>query len=390
MAKRVIGSFTPEQCQMLWQDYQERRQLPAQLQKQFPDRPAVDDPGQHRIFVYNASGEEVPPYACMQIDGTYEGPDDLTYIRVIKPDTLCGEYMFNGPHEIDADGYGWGYRFGLVIMQGNASSYNACNRYAPVVGQWYVTDSPGPFLVYGPHTAGDNCVVGRIVGESCRAKWIKFAYDPEGSGSVTADAWYDGANPNNCEITVAYPLGEPCVPCNVIAFWDPNTGNYQAIATENAMLGLPSTMDVITAVAMAGCGLAYISQGIKAVPCGGDPVVGSSTPALTYVPVLTSAAIATESHSCSSTCTFIFDGVNDPAGEWRVYRSYCDAGCECPPAPASPPSGGLEAPLEDRIYEAACVSASPTSGSLVFNQCFIGICDYGGCGLLEIPIEYCE
>lgn len=58
-----IGVFTPEQARLLWRDYQQRmRSGSARL-------PIYQDTSPHRVFVKNDSGEQIPPFGCMEIMG---------------------------------------------------------------------------------------------------------------------------------------------------------------------------------------------------------------------------------------------------------------------------------------------------------------------------------
>lgn len=274
MADREIGSFTREQARLLWLDYQERKQLQPHIQHNFPVRREIDEPSQHRMFVKNNSGEEIPAFACMQVDGL-QMVGDTGYVKVIKPDASCGEFVFNSQFPIPIGGYGWAYSFGQVRMRGTFSTpFSACDRYQPTSGQWTISKGPGPFVVYGADTAFSGVLRGRIVGESCKAKWIKFYYDPADppdAENVPIDAFYDGPDPTDCgDVSVAYPLGEPCAAGDVLAFYDPNTDTYQATATPAAMLGEAEEQTFLAAISPLEpyaeeeeCGFSYVQTTAK-------------------------------------------------------------------------------------------------------------------------------
>lgn len=275
MADIEIGTFTPEQTRELWQWYQRSKQLSPQLQQNFPQRRQIDEPSPHRIFVKNESGEEIPAYGCMQITGAVTEAGRV-FLKVTKPNTICGECIFNSQFKIAVGAYGWGYAFGIVRMLGSAGAYSSCERYGATAGSWSISQNDGGFLVYGDDGEKPGVVIGRIVGDHCKARWIKFTYEVGGGSNSTptvTDYW-DGQNPATCgTVNVEYPLGEPCTDSTVVAFYNPNTGTYQAIATPNAMQGVPVTKVVIIddGFGFEGCTLNYKKQSTKVITCDVDP-----------------------------------------------------------------------------------------------------------------------
>jgi len=159
-----IAAFTPEQARLLWQDYQERKQLKAQLQQNFPQRRIIDEPSPHRVFVRNDSGETIPAYGCMQVTGT-DVVAGRTVVTVNKPFEDDGEYLINSQFEIPAigeesEGVGWAYRFGVVIFLGSPPA--GPTQYRPIVNSWEIEEGDGPFVIYGEHNAATNALIGRI------------------------------------------------------------------------------------------------------------------------------------------------------------------------------------------------------------------------------------
>lgn len=380
MAEQRIGTFTPEQTRELWQFYQEYKQLQPRLQENFPNRRPIDEPSPHRMFVVNKSGEEIPAWACMEVFGT-EQRGNITAIKVRKPTTICGEYLFNSQFPIPTDEGGWGYRFGLVFMLGSASSYAACKRYKPSENSWSVAEGPGPFLVYGQHYQLDGVVIGRIVGDHCKARWIKFNYTVGGSNStVTPTDYWDGQDPSECgTVNVDYPLGEPCVNATVVAVYDPEDNVYHAIATESAMYGPGSDVSVVTGATFdtANCGtLNIVKRPMKAL-CLGNPSSSTSAPIFTLIEVLTSCGLVEEDTTCSGSCVWEFGPTDaEPTGEWYLYSSDCSSDCGCGDPPTTPPEGGIgEGPPYPR-QTIACARNSPTTTGLAFNKAGILVCGY--------------
>lgn len=223
----------------------------------------------------------------MQITGTAP-VGGQTALTVIKPDTLCSAYLFNGEYPIPPGDPGWGYRYTTVKMLGTASStFTKCKRFAPVLGTWGVAQAPGPFEVYGKDHQFDGVVIGKVLGENCKARRIKFSYDPETPSLIAVDAYYDGVDPTPCGVSVEFPLGEPCKQADVIAFYDPNTDTYQAQDTQASMLGEPEDTDIATNVVASGCSITKTVQSMKAFPC-------DSTPTITVMNIGTSIDVITD------------------------------------------------------------------------------------------------
>lgn len=291
MAQREIGSFSEEQTRIIWQVVQ--KALASAGINNTRKVKIADEPSPHRVFFRNDSGEKIPPFGCMEVTGTDEELE-RTFVKVIKPSTICGEYLFNSQFAVEADGFGWGYAFGLVRMRGTASAYEACKRYAPSASSWDVAEGPGPFLVYGADTAVEGALRGRIIGDHCKARWIKFDYQAGGGNTtVTPTAFYDGPDPSECgDVTVAYPLGEPLCDTPLLAFYDPNTDEYQAVSTPSALLGEPVTQTLVNSVDGDECGISYTATDYLTFPASCDP-----EPAIIPVPFGTDVTVMVSASS---------------------------------------------------------------------------------------------
>ncbi len=160
-----IGTFTPDQARLLWQDYLQRKKPATKYVPQ--------DVGQHRVFVKNTESEVIPPYACLEITGTEE-VGGRTAITVRKPTTTTGEYLFNSQYSIPVAveaaeevaavaGVGWAYRYGVVVMQGDGSTEDG--QYQPVIDSWEIEPGDGPFVIFGEHSAADGALIGRVGAE---------------------------------------------------------------------------------------------------------------------------------------------------------------------------------------------------------------------------------
>lgn len=212
-----IGVFTPDQARELWQDYQSRKQLNPQIRQNFPIRRLIDEPGQHRVKVKNTSDEVIPPYACLRITGV-EVVNEQTCLKVEKPSSTEGEFVFNGPYEIEVaveaaegvtavNGVGWAYRYGIVVARGNGTPPTAANvKYKPIVDSWEIEEGDGFFTVFGEHNVVENAVIGRFDGGTALIPGIVRSMRTCNPGYYTVQladwnaSWvnYDPEDPNPC------------------------------------------------------------------------------------------------------------------------------------------------------------------------------------------------
>jgi len=102
------------------------------------------------FVVQNNSGEEVPPFACMELQYSYESDrsatsidDDDTIFEIVKPTTLSvddpGLVLFNGPIKIPADGTGQGFAepIGLVLFDNTESGdADPGEEIGPIEDSW--------------------------------------------------------------------------------------------------------------------------------------------------------------------------------------------------------------------------------------------------------------
>lgn len=171
MLMDAIGVLPPEQMRLLWQDFLTRQQLGPQLKYNFPDRRPLDEVSPHRVKVKNTGSEVIPSFACMRVIGV-EDIGGNTCVRVEKPTSTDGEFLFNGPYEIavaadatDASpvqlGVGWAYRHGVVTMLGDEPTEPGA-AFGPIVGSWEIEEGGDKFVVFGRHDFSERALVGRF------------------------------------------------------------------------------------------------------------------------------------------------------------------------------------------------------------------------------------
>lgn len=115
--------------------------------------------------VRNASGEEIPPFACMKIVGTREFASGEIGFYVQKPDAFGAQYshIFNGPRSIRATGTpdqltGEGtIGFAVAALYDSADGTPAFGEsWGPRSGTWKLKKNTGGFRVV------DGYVTGRV------------------------------------------------------------------------------------------------------------------------------------------------------------------------------------------------------------------------------------
>ena len=224
-----IGVLSPERMRELWLWYQSQLRLPAPLTKHYPERRTIDEPSPHRVFIKNTENETIPPHACVRVIGV-ETVGGQTAIRVEKPSSTDGEFLFNGPYPIEAAaaatetepakfGVGWAFRFGVVIMLGEAPTV-ANAQYGPVVDSWEIEEGGGAFVVFGEHHVSDRALIGRFAAGSGGADIIQFRPVDvcEGVGFV-------------CDCVTAEVVTASCgsslQPGDTLQVWDQSRGWFQ-------------------------------------------------------------------------------------------------------------------------------------------------------------------
>lgn len=117
---------------------------PSRGGQQFP----VDAP----IYVRNDSGEEIPPFACVQTSGTVESGGQ-NYITVVKPVDETGNsgwYLFNGIAPIEIGGYGIAHDGPECRMLTDGSAVTCGEYWKPNAGAWEIEPGGSLFTAIGP------------------------------------------------------------------------------------------------------------------------------------------------------------------------------------------------------------------------------------------------
>lgn len=115
-----------------------------QSRAQFTQRPT--------LFV-NDSGEEIPPFACMQI--TEMEDFGKNYAKVDKYDEdVFGGFLFNGPRSVADDKVGMAQatpRF-RATREDNTDAVTAGHLWGPDPGEWFLKPNGGPWAALALQT----------------------------------------------------------------------------------------------------------------------------------------------------------------------------------------------------------------------------------------------
>ena len=189
--RKKIGAFTPEQATDLIAFMREAKA--AGLHKRQVATPIPDTPESYRVNIFNDSAEQIPAYACMQVDGTFQ-LGNQTYIKVVKPDKTDGVYLFNNDRAIYKKSTTNAMPWGVVRMLTNVDDpvFDAGTQFVAVPGQWYVEEGNGPFVGFGPDKNKKKVIKGRIAaaggGGGTGSQVIEFTIIDPSSSSSTATA----------------------------------------------------------------------------------------------------------------------------------------------------------------------------------------------------------
>jgi len=179
--RKKIGAFTPEQASDLITFMREAKA--AGVHKRQTATPIPDTPESYRVNIFNDSAEQIPAYACMQVDGTFQ-LGNQTYIKVIKPDKTDGVYLFNNDRAIYKKSTTNAMPWGVVRMLTNIDDpvFDPGAQFVAVPGQWYIEEGDGPFVGFGPDKNKKKVIKGRIAaagGGGGTGSMVVFQFDED-------------------------------------------------------------------------------------------------------------------------------------------------------------------------------------------------------------------
>lgn len=131
------------------------------------------------IYVRNDSGEEIPPFACMQTNGAIDAGGQ-NYIKVVKPvdaTGAAGKYLFNSIAPIETGGYGISYAGPLVRMLTDGSAVTCGDSWQPNVGAWAVEPGGSIFTAAGEDDIDTNVMRAFINAPATTPTIIEYTID---------------------------------------------------------------------------------------------------------------------------------------------------------------------------------------------------------------------
>lgn len=112
-----------------------------------------------RFNVYNNSGEEIPPFGCMELDLAFDSGksafkfvDSDLVLQVKKPTSANLSkpelYIINGPFPIAVDGYGSGYKLPIQqVLIDNSTPPDVSASIGPQDASWLMSTSGSGWVV---------------------------------------------------------------------------------------------------------------------------------------------------------------------------------------------------------------------------------------------------
>lgn len=196
-----IGAFSPENAKMILEVVRYLRANGMVINGgQKKDLLSPPDPAFPPIIFRNDSGEEIPPYACMQITGT-DIQEDRTIFIVEKPVDIFGEfgpYLFNLHRPIEEDKYGTGDAGLEVIALSSSPTASAGTRFGPEIDSWSIVERKnGQFNQCGESAIGES-TARILVGEAVKGFTIEFEITAISSSSSSEGSLGSSDDPLLC------------------------------------------------------------------------------------------------------------------------------------------------------------------------------------------------
>ena len=153
-----IGAYSPETAKMVLEVINNLKRSGLVLEGTAAKK--YNAPPNTPIYFRNDSGEEVPPYACMQVTGTVDsnGQNFFTIDKPADEDGTSGAYLFNLHRPVAIDEFGIGDA-GVEARALSGGSLNPSDRASASTGSWEVKQANGgPFICGGDDDIGENVV----------------------------------------------------------------------------------------------------------------------------------------------------------------------------------------------------------------------------------------
>lgn len=143
------AAFTPDDARLILNVVRYLRASGFVIEQ--PGRGKQFVPPEAPIYIRNDTGEEIPPFACLQTTGTIDSGGQ-NYVTVDKPIDITGGagwYLFNGVAPIEEGGFGIAYDGPLVRMLTNGATVTCGDYWQPSIGSFAVVPGGKLFTAVG-------------------------------------------------------------------------------------------------------------------------------------------------------------------------------------------------------------------------------------------------
>tara|TARA_R110000823_G_scaffold145639_2_gene275819 strand:- start:34 stop:804 length:771 start_codon:yes stop_codon:yes gene_type:complete len=157
-----------------------------------------------QLFI-NDSGETIPAYGCMQVNGTQivDG-GRTTLVRAVKPSGKGGPFLFNGGQEVEAGQLASGYTGEVQAKTEPSAAPSSGETWGPKEDWVVVSDGDPAILLWG--SVKDEVYVGRTVTQGTSQLFVvelQHVGGEDGSSSAQCTWRYDISKVGNDEILKA-------------------------------------------------------------------------------------------------------------------------------------------------------------------------------------------
>lgn len=168
-------------------------------------------PHETPIYIHNDSGEEIPPYACMQVTGTEE-IGSQNYLVVDKPadtDGTAGGFLFNSRSPVGIDDEGVAQPSQVVRGFKDSGTATGGDKWSPVVDEWYIAQvDGGPFICCGADDVEDDVLKVFAQGVGGGNRLYRFTLNEAwSSNAADADILLMDGTDTGIDADVLDPLG---------------------------------------------------------------------------------------------------------------------------------------------------------------------------------------
>jgi len=135
----ILGGYKKETAKMILDTVQYLKRSGFTIEP--PGRGKQQIPPLTPIYIRNDTGEEIPPFGCVQVTGTveYNGQNWITVDKPVDATGDAGGYLFNSRTAIEIGGYGNAFDGPVVRMLTDGSAITCGELWQPVVNSFLVS-----------------------------------------------------------------------------------------------------------------------------------------------------------------------------------------------------------------------------------------------------------